>query len=92
MAYFFTSIDSYDLGEKVYTAHFFSLFYGKMIVVICSMLAVAIKDLAMRWNNMELAVTGKSAVQFELAIQRKQLAYKPLYLFALKKTNWALTQ
>lgn len=42
-----------------------------MIVIICSILAIAIKNLVVRWNNKELAVTKKSAVVFELASQKK---------------------
>ncbi len=70
MTCFFSGTDSYGLGRKAYTSRFFSPFRGEMVVVICSMLAVAIKDLALRWNNKELA-TGKSAVRFEPASQKK---------------------
>ena len=71
IAYFFTGINSYGLGWKVYTAHFFSPFCDEMIVFIYSMLAVAIKNLVVRWNDKELAAIGKRAVQFKLASEKK---------------------
>ncbi len=64
MACFFSGTDSYGLGRKAHTSRFFTPFCGEMVVVICSMLAVAIQDQALRWNNKQLA-TGKSVVRFE---------------------------
>ena len=60
----FCGINSYGLGKKAHTSRFFSLFCGEIVIIICFILAVAIKNLALRWNNKELA-TGKSAVWFE---------------------------
>ena len=39
-------------------------FCSEMVIIICSMLAITIKDLVLRWNNKELAI-GKNTVQFE---------------------------
>ncbi len=70
MVYFFSGTDSYDLGRKAHTSRFFNFFCGEMVVIICSMLAVTIKDLALRWNNKEM-VTGKNVVRFEPTSQKK---------------------
>ncbi len=51
-------------------SRFFTPFCDEIVVVICSMLAIAIQDLALRWNNKEPA-TGKSAVRFEPTSQKK---------------------
>lgn len=48
MAYFFTNTDKYNFGWKAHIAHFYFPFYSEIIVVICSILAVAIKDLVVR--------------------------------------------
>ena len=77
IACFFSGINSYNLGRKAHTSRCFSLFCGKMVVVICSMLAVAIKDLALRQNNKELP-TGKIAVWFEPTSQKKPTSTQAL--------------
>ena len=61
MAYFFSNIDSYGFDRKAYMSRFFSSFCGKIVIVIYFMLAITIKNLALKWNNKKL-ITGKSAV------------------------------
>lgn len=70
MTCFFSSTDSHGFGQKTHTSPLFSLFHVAMVVIICSMLVVAIMNLALRWNNKELA-TEKCKVGFELTSQRK---------------------
>ncbi len=70
MVCFFSGTDSYGFSQKAHMSCFFTLFCGELVVVICSMQAIAIQDLALRWNNKELA-TGKSAVWFEPTSQKK---------------------
>ena len=70
MARFFFSTDSYGLSEKAYTSRFFTLFYGKKVVVICFILAVAIQDFALRWNNKELVIR-KDVIWFKPTSQKK---------------------
>lgn len=70
MTYFFADINSDSLGRKTHISRFLSLFCGEIVVVIYSKLAVAIKDLFLRWKNKELTIR-KSAVQFEPASQKK---------------------
>ena len=49
---------------------FFSSFCGEIVIVIGFMLVIAIKNLALRSNNKELA-NEKSAVQFKPTSQKK---------------------
>ena len=56
MVFFFSSINSYNFGKKAYISHFFSLFCSKIVIVIYFMLAIIIKNLALRWNNKKLAI------------------------------------
>ena len=42
-----------------------------MITVVCAMLAIAIKDLKMRFSNSNLPL-GKSKIWFELLAQKKE--------------------
>lgn len=70
MTYFFFGTNSYGLGSKTHMSRFFSLFYDAIVVVICSILSVAIKDLVLSWKNKELVI-GKSAVWFEPENQKK---------------------
>ena len=51
--------------------HFFFLFYGKMIRVVCAMLVVAIENLEMQLNNSNLPI-GKSAICFEPLAQKRE--------------------
>ncbi len=53
-------------------SRFFTSFYGDMVVVICSILTIAIQDLALRWNNKELAIK-KNAVWFKPTTQNKAI-------------------
>ncbi len=48
MTCFFSDTDSYGLGRKAHMSRFFTLFRGEIVIVICSMLAVVIQDLALR--------------------------------------------
>lgn len=66
---FFSGADSYNLGRKPHTSHFFLPFRGEMIRVVCAMLAVAIEDLEVRLSNSNLP-TGKSAIRFEPSAQK----------------------
>lgn len=70
MACFFSGIDSYGFGQKTHTSRFFSFLSGEIVVVIYSMLAVAIKDLALKRNNKELVIR-KNAVWFKPSNQKK---------------------
>ena len=42
---FFNGVDSYNLGRKLYTLRFFSLFCEEMIIVIYAMLVIVIGKL-----------------------------------------------
>lgn len=64
MACFLFATNSHDFGKKTYTSCFFSLFCSEIGMIIYSTPIIAIKDLALRWNNKEL-ITGKSVVWFE---------------------------
>lgn len=64
MVCFYSSSDSYGLGQNAHMFHFFTFFCNGMIIVIYSMLAIDIQDLALSWNNKELT-TKKSAVWFK---------------------------
>ncbi len=50
-------------------SHFFLLFRGKMIRVVCAILAVAIKDLEVRLCNLNLLLR-KKAIWFKLLAQK----------------------
>lgn len=54
-SYFFSGADSYSCGQKPHTFHYFLSFYREMIRVVCTMLAVAIKDLEMPLGNLNLS-------------------------------------
>ena len=68
-SFFFSGADSYSLGRKPHTSHFFLLFRREMIRVVCAMLAVAIEDLEVRLGNSNLPL-GKSAIRFEPSAQK----------------------
>ena len=68
---FFSEADSYNLGQKPHTCHFFLLFYGKMIRVICAMFTNAIEDLKMQLSNSNLPVR-KSVICFESLAQKRE--------------------
>ncbi len=70
-SFFISEVDSYSLGRKSHTSHFFLLFCGKMIKVICTILVVAIKDLEVCLGNSNLPL-GKNAIRFELLIQKRE--------------------
>ena len=76
-SFFFSGADTYSLGRKPHTSHFFLPFRGEMIRVVCAMLAVAIEDLEVRLSNSNLPVR-KSAIRFEPLAQKgetgKQMA------------------
>ena len=48
---FFLRVDNYNLGRKLYTSQFFSLFCEEIIRVICTILVVIIKDLKLYCKN-----------------------------------------
>ena len=68
-SFFFSRADSYSLRQKHHKSHYFPLFHGKMIKVVCAMLAVAIEDLEVRIDNPNLPL-GKSAIWFEPLSQK----------------------
>ncbi len=68
-SFFFSGADSYSLGRKSHTFHFFLSFHGEMIRVVCTMLAVSIDDLEVRLGNSNLPL-GKSAIRFEPSAQK----------------------
>lgn len=72
IAYLFIGINSYGLSRKVHTTRFLFPFCGVIIDLIHSILAIAIKDLVMRYNNKELA-NKKSALWFVLIDQKSKL-------------------
>ena len=63
-SFFFSGADSYSLWQKPHMSHFFFLFCGEMIKVICAMLAVAIEDLEVQIGNSNLLL-GRNAIAFE---------------------------
>ena len=75
MACFYSGTDSYGFTRKAHMSCFISFFYGKIVIVIYSMLAITIKNFALSWNNKELT-TGKNAIWFEPKSQKKPLAYR----------------
>ena len=66
---FLSGADSYNLGRKPYTSHFFLLFCGEIIRVVCAILIVAIEDLEMQFGNLNLPL-GKNTIWFELLAQK----------------------
>lgn len=94
-SYFFSKIDSYNLGQKPHTYYFFLHFCKEMIKVICSILTVIIKDLELCLSNSNLPMR-KSAIWFKFLAQKeetskqwlvyyitniKNLFHKSVYLF-----------
>lgn len=77
MACFFSSINSYSLGKKTNTSHLLSSFYSKIVIVICFILAIAIKDLVLRQKNKKL-VTKKSVIWFESTSLKKATSIQVL--------------
>ena len=53
-------------------SHFFLSFHRKMIIVICTMLAIAIEDLEMCLGNLNLPL-GKNAIRFEPLAQKGEI-------------------
>lgn len=70
-SYFFFGINSYNLGQKFHTCHFFLFFYGKMIKVVYTILVIVIKDLEMCLSNLSLQV-GKSIICFEFLTEKEE--------------------
>ena len=68
-SFFFSRVDSYSLGQKPHTSHFFLLFCKEMIRVLCAMLAIAIEDLKVHLGNFNLPL-DKSAIWFELLVPK----------------------
>ena len=68
-SFFFFEADSYSFGQKSHTSHFFLLFCGEMIRVVCAMLAVAIENLEVYLDNSNLP-QRKSAIWFEPLAQK----------------------
>ncbi len=71
-SFFFSGADSYSLGRKSYSSHFFLSFREEMLKVVCSMLAVAIEDLEVRLRNSNLLLR-KSAIWFEPSAQKGEI-------------------
>ena len=72
MAYIFSSIDSFSFRQKAYTSRFFTPFCGKIIIIIYFMLAIIMQNLALRWNNKNLAI-GENTIWFESTSQKKAI-------------------
>ena len=70
-SFFFSGADSYSLKQKPHTSHFFLLFCGEMIRVICTMLAIVIKDLEVYLGNSNLPL-GKNAIWFKPLAQKRE--------------------
>lgn len=70
-SFFFSRADSYSLRQKPHTSHFFYLFVGEMIRVVCAIYAIIIKDLEMHIDNSNLQ-WGKSAIRFEPSTQKEE--------------------
>lgn len=81
---FFIGIDSFTLRQKSHICYFFQLFHKKMMKVICAMLAIVIKDLKLRINNLNLLL-GKSVIRFDSSVQMretsKQIAHRLYYKY-----------
>ena len=77
MACLFSGINSYHFSQNVYISCFLITFCNETVVVICSMLAIAIQNLALKWNNKEL---NTRKVKFDLSqqVKKKQQIYKYL--------------
>lgn len=52
--------------------HFFIPLYREMIRVVCTTLAIVIKDLESLWNNLNLLLK-KNAIRFELSAQKGEI-------------------
>lgn len=61
---FFNKGNNNSIGQKPHTSRFFSFFYDKMIRIICTILAITIKDPKLRLNNKNSPLR-KKAVLFE---------------------------
>ena len=70
MICFFSDTNSYSFGRKAHMSRFFGFFCGKMVIVIYSMLAIAIKDLALSWNIIKLVI-GKRWFGLQLTSPKK---------------------
>lgn len=70
---FFSGVDSYNLGRKSHTCHFFFSFCEKIIRVVFAMFAIAIEDLEVQLNNSNLPIR-KSAICFELLAQKGKIS------------------
>ncbi len=70
-SFLFTRADSYSLEQKPHTSHFFLLFCGEMIKVVCTILVFIIADLEMCLGNSNLPLR-KSTIWFELLAQKKE--------------------
>ena len=63
-SFFFSGANSYSFGWKIHTFHFFLLFYGKMLRVICAIFAIAIEDLKVQFGDSNLLL-DKSVIRFK---------------------------
>lgn len=68
---FFCRANSYSLGQKPYTLHFFLFFYKKILKIAYAIFAVTIENLEMRIGNLNLLL-GKSVIQFEFLAQKEE--------------------
>ena len=68
---FFSRANSYNFGQKSYTYHFFISFCKEMIIVVCAILVVVIKDLKICLSNSNL-LTGKKVIYFETLTPKRE--------------------
>ena len=70
--FFFSKRDSYSLGQKFHTSHFFLSFCEKIMRIVYAIFAIAIKDLEVRLDNLNLPL-GKNAIWFEPSTQKGEI-------------------
>lgn len=62
-SFFFSGLNSYSLRQKPHTSYFFFSFYGEIIKLVCAILAIAVEDLEVCYDNANLFL-GKSTIWF----------------------------
>lgn len=67
----FSKADSYSFGWKSYISYFLLFFYRKIIRVVYAIFAIAIKDLEIHVDNLNLLLR-KSIIWFESLAQKRE--------------------
>lgn len=70
-SYFFSRADNYSLRHKPHILYFFYFFCGKIIKIVCAILAIAMKDLKVCLDNLNLLL-GKNVIWFDLLAQKRE--------------------